>query len=232
MDKLVVAIKANQALTVPAVVLATALNKSEPNERISIQLDNVDLLKGANTAIELISGDSTSSGGEAAINKLRASYPSLRSKLVSYQKLVGYLSPSGKANPNLEQEDEWVQKVSNFESQNFKSIEPHLVELDSHLTLRSHIVGYFLSVADLVIWGVLRGNRAAANAVKNETYVNVTRWFKYIEEICPWTAEVMEKLNAQAKEKKVAGSKKGASYNIALKNTDKGVVTRFPPEPS
>jgi glutamyl-tRNA synthetase len=39
-------------------------------------------------------------------------------------------------------------------------------------------------------------------------------------------------MNAVAKEKKVAKSKEGASYDIALKNTENGVVTRFPPEPS
>lgn len=42
----------------------------------------------------------------------------------------------------------------------------------------------------------------------------------------------MESLNASAKEKKAAKAKEGASYDIALQNTDKGVVTRFPPEPS
>jgi glutamyl-tRNA synthetase len=93
-------------------------------------------------------------------------------------------------------------------------------------------VGYFLSVADLVIWGVLKGNRVAASAIQRGTYVNITRWFKYIEEMCPWTVGVMEELNAQAKQKRATKSKEGASYEIALKDTDKGVVTRFPPEPS
>lgn len=93
-------------------------------------------------------------------------------------------------------------------------------------------MGYFLSVADLVIWGVLKGNRVAASAIQRGTYVNITRWFKYIEEMCPWTVGVMEELNAQAKQKRATKSKEGASYEIALKDTDKGVVTRFPPEPS
>ena len=87
-------------------------------------------------------------------------------------------------------------------------------------------------MADLVIWGALRGNRVAINAIRKGTYVNVTRWFKYIEEICPWTAGLMEELNTQAREKKASKSKEGGSYEIALKDTDKGVVTRFPPEPS
>jgi glutamyl-tRNA synthetase len=34
------------------------------------------------------------------------------------------------------------------------------------------------------------------------------------------------------KAKKMAASKAGASYNMALQDVEKGVVTRFPPEPS
>lgn len=53
-----------------------------------------------------------------------------------------------------------------------------------------------------------------------------------MEELCPWTTAAIDSLTAAAKEKKSAKSKEGASYDIALKNTDGGVVTRFPPEPS
>ena len=60
----------------------------------------------------------------------------------------------------------------------------------------------------------------------------MTRWFKFLEELCPWATSSVEALNAAAKEKKSAKSKAGASYDIDLKNTENGVVTRFPPEPS
>lgn len=60
----------------------------------------------------------------------------------------------------------------------------------------------------------------------------MTRWFTFLEELCPWAITALEALNASAKEKKAAKAKEGASYDIALLNTDKGVVTRFPPEPS
>jgi glutamyl-tRNA synthetase len=215
MGKLSVAVRAIQAVTVPSVILTTVVNESHLGERITVQLEDVeDLETGKEAVVELTIGDhSPVRGGKAVIQELLTSYPSLRGK-----------------QPELE--DEWVKKVSNFESLDFKVLEPHLLELDSHLTLRSHIVGYFLSVADLVIWGVLRGNRVAVAAIKKGTYVNVTRWFKYVEETCPLTVRVMEELNAQAKEKKASKSKEGASYDIALKDTEKGVVTRFPPEPS
>ncbi len=61
---------------------------------------------------------------------------------------------------------------------------------------------------------------------------NVTRWFKYIEESNMWITKVINEANAQAQAKKVAKSSEGASYDISLAETENGVVTRFPPEPS
>ena len=53
-----------------------------------------------------------------------------------------------------------------------------------------------------------------------------------MEELCPWASSAVESLNAASKEKKAAKSKAGGNYDIALLNTEHGVVTRFPPEPS
>ena len=114
----------------------------------------------------------------------------------------------------------------------FKAVEGPLLELDAHLTLRSYIIGYTLTVADLCVWGALRGNKIAYAAVKKGNIVNVSRWFRFVEEANPWIATALQSLNAQAQEKKTAKSKEGASYDIALPDTAKGVVTRFPPEPS
>ena len=107
-----------------------------------------------------------------------------------------------------------------------------MLELDSHLTLRSYVAGYNLTVADLAIWGAVRGNKIANAALKKGAMLNVLRWFKYIDESNPWIGEAVQALNVQAQEKKAAKSKEGGSYDIALPDTDKGVVTRFPPEPS
>lgn len=107
-----------------------------------------------------------------------------------------------------------------------------MLELDSHLTLRSHVVGYRLTVADLAVWGALRGNKVAYAAIKKGAMLNVSRWFMYIEETNSWIADAVHALNAHAQEKKSAMSKAGGSYDIALPDTEKGVVTRFPPEPS
>jgi len=114
----------------------------------------------------------------------------------------------------------------------FKSVEGPLHELDAHLTLRSYVVGYDLTVADLSVWGAIRGNKVAFAAVKKGSMLNVSRWFKFIEETNSWIAAAIQSANAQAAAKKATKSSEGASYDIALPDTDKGVITRFPPEPS
>lgn len=111
-------------------------------------------------------------------------------------------------------------------------MEGPLHELDAHLTLRSYIVGYTLTIADLSIWGAIRGNKVAYAAVKKGNMLNISRWFKFTEETNPWIAAAVQAANAQAQAKKATKSSEGASYDIALPDTDKGVVTRFPPEPS
>ena len=114
----------------------------------------------------------------------------------------------------------------------FKALDPILQRIDTHLLLRSFIVGYSLSTPDIAIWGALRGNRVAVAALKKGSLVNFTRWYRFLEELCPWTNGAVESMSAAAKEKKNAKAKEGANYDIALKGTENGVVTRFPPEPS
>ena len=107
-----------------------------------------------------------------------------------------------------------------------------MLELDAHLTLRSYLVGYRLTAADLSVWGAVRGNTIAAAAVKKGSMVNISRWFTFVEESNPWIAGAVQSANAQAQAKKMAKSKAGASYDIGLPDVESGVVTRFPPEPS
>lgn len=88
-----------------------------------------------------------------------------------------------------------------------------------------------MTLADMVVWGTLRANKVAVANIKKASN-NVRRWFTYIEAAYPWVADGVAELNASAQKKKAAASAAGGSYNIGLQNTDKGVVTRFPPEPS
>jgi len=125
-----------------------------------------------------------------------------------------------------------LERTVSLHPTDFKSVEGPLHELDAHLTLRSYVVGYDLTVADLSVWGAIRGNKVAFAAVKKGSMLNVSRWFKFIEETNSWIAAAIQSANAQAAAKKATKSSEGASYDIALPDTDKGVITRFPPEPS
>lgn len=111
----------------------------------------------------------------------------------------------------------WISQLEPFEALDFKVIDPILQRLDAHLLLRSFVTGYSLSTPDIAIWGAIRGNRVAAAAIKKGSLVNLTRWYKFVEELCPWATVAVDLLNAAAREKKITKAKEGASYDIALK---------------
>ncbi|KAI0599244.1 glutamyl-tRNA synthetase [Biscogniauxia sp. FL1348] len=114
----------------------------------------------------------------------------------------------------------------------FKSIEPHLNRLEKHLTLRTYLAGYTLSELDSKIWVAIKSNRVAVSFVRKGSYANLHRWFTYIEQAHPEIQTEVKAADSARKAKVQAASRAGASYNLALQETDKGVVTRFLPEPS
>lgn len=117
-------------------------------------------------------------------------------------------------------------------SGDFKSIDAHLRALDKHLTLRSYLGGYSLSEADTKVWLALRSNKAAFGFVRKGSLPNLTRWFTFVEVNHPEIQADVKTADAARHAKLVAASKAGASYNISLPDAEKGVVTRFLPEPS
>lgn len=106
----------------------------------------------------------------------------------------------------------------------FKSLEPLALQLEKYLTLRTYLDGYDLSDTDRKVWTALRSNKVAMGSVRKGTFASVARWFNYIETTHP---ELKEEAPGAKK-----ANKGGANYNIGLSNTENGVVTRFPPEPS
>jgi hypothetical protein len=126
---------------------------------------------------------------------------------------------------------EWQTRADSLKPLNLKQIEPSLLELDAHLTLRSHIVGYTLTDADTTVWSTLRGNRVANAYIKQGLMPSLCRWFKYIEEVYPQSVVVVPAAGAKEKNE---GKNSDANYDIGLQDVGdgSGIVTRFPPEPS
>lgn len=125
-----------------------------------------------------------------------------------------------------------LETVASSLNGDFRSIEPHLHSVDKHLTLRTYLDGYALGPIDTKAWQSLRGNKAAMGFIRKNTLGNLTRWFTYIEQTHPEIQEEVKAAEAASKAKTAAASKAGANYNLALQDADKGVVTRFLPEPS
>ena len=122
--------------------------------------------------------------------------------------------------------------TTSLEATNRNELEKPLLELEKFLTLRTYLSGHSLGPSEKKLWTVLRTNRVANGLVRQGVYTNVTRWFLYIEVAHPEIQDEIRAVQAAEKDKKAAASKAGASYNIGLKDTENGVVTRFPPEPS
>ncbi|PKY00598.1 glutamyl-tRNA synthetase [Aspergillus campestris IBT 28561] len=126
--------------------------------------------------------------------------------------------------------NEWVQRSITLSVSDFNSLKQPMHELDSHLILRSYIVGHSLTLADILIWASLHSNKATSSLRKTST--NITRWYTFIEHTNPWLETTISDLTRTARRHKAAASAAGASYNIGLKHTANRIVTRFPPEPS
>ncbi len=133
---------------------------------------------------------------------------------------------------NLDHVKEWQDRATQLTPLNLKQIEKPLAELDAHLTLRTHIVGYGLTEADTTVWRTLRENRVAHAYIKQGLMVNLSRWFRYIEEAYPETSLPTQPVKKAKGDDSKNEKDEFASYDIGLQDTEHGVVTRFPPEPS
>lgn len=147
--------------------------------------------------------------------------------------------------PNVEESKEWISFAdSELTIKDFKKLAVSLEKLDAQLNFRSFITGYKPSVADVAVWGALRSNGMVGSIIKNTVYINVSRWYLFLESDRKFHGiiELFTKATAELKKQgkaaatAAAGGKKEthkANFDIDLQDAIDGqVVTRFPPEPS
>lgn len=124
---------------------------------------------------------------------------------------------------NNNMDDQLLKLRAGLAPRDFKTIVPVLHRLDKYLTLRTYLGGYELTTADTALWSTLYSNKVALGLIRRRAFVNIARWFTYLETTHP---ELLSEAKGTAIEPE------GNRYNIKLQDTDKGVITRFPPEPS
>ncbi|KAI9824617.1 MAG: hypothetical protein M1832_001707 [Thelocarpon impressellum] len=217
MATLSVAVRANFALLLPSLALAYWINSREGAPAIAVKFEDVDTLPQSKAVVAFTGGTGKAVHDDAVITAVvRAFWTIPMDKQDHLEEWIGRVFRNGR---------------SNLVAQEFKLLDRAMGELDAHLVLRSCIVGYSLTVIDLVVWGALRGNKLASTALAGRKD-NVKRWFDFVETTNPFLQAVVADLGAVAKQKRAIASAAGASYEIRLENTENGVVTRFPPEPS
>lgn len=76
-----IASKANQATTLPVLLVASLVNESNPKEAIILKFEEVELLRSSDSAVELIVGDgSPIHGSSNCLDKLIQEYSFLSGK--------------------------------------------------------------------------------------------------------------------------------------------------------
>ncbi|KAI9337989.1 tRNA synthetases class I, catalytic domain-containing protein [Obelidium mucronatum] len=189
-----------------------------------------ETLQGTETS--QISGPSTP-GGKTADLKLAGTYPVLRyiSRVSpDYAQALG-VTDAVKSS----QIDYWLDfsKDNLGSDAGFKPLAVAFSTLNSHLKMRSFLVGYNVTLADIACWGALKANPVFVTRVKgtdNELGTYLTRWFNHVDSLNFATLAVSE-FQKQAVASKPKGDQ--GSFDIGLKDAEMGkVVTRFPPEPS
>lgn len=82
MSTINIASKANQAITLPAVLVAQYAEESDPNNSITLNFEEIETLKsGDHAAVELVVGGGDSTYGfEPVISGLIQTYPLLQEK--------------------------------------------------------------------------------------------------------------------------------------------------------
>ncbi|KAL4799888.1 hypothetical protein BDV19DRAFT_399541 [Aspergillus venezuelensis] len=206
-----IAQKANAALTLPVFLAGTYATQHRVQVNTVFQITNS--ARSFDGAAELITIE-----GDKLVDTAVLPY------------ILQLLGSSGQGQGRQSEVEEWLDRLWQLTASDFKALDTPIKELESHLTLRSYIVGHAVTLADIAIWGALRGNRVIVGLRRKSQ--NINRWFSFIESAYPWLPEAVAAFQVQARQNKAAAKPKGANYNIDLENTRNGIVCRFLPEPS
>eukprot|EP00803_Ostreobium_quekettii_P001629 evm.model.scf_402.2 EVM.evm.TU.scf_402.2 scf_402:7076-15125(+) len=165
--------------------------------------------------------------------------------------LLRYLAGSGSVTALLGgdpltvcQVDQWLEYSSNVV--NSACLETVLRRLDDFLALRTYFVGSALSLADICLWGQLKGVVQWQKLRGNGSFVHLARWFDFLSILPALSAVEAEwgktrkpgtnteqKKGKSAEESSTLSAPGAASPTVTLPGAEMGkVVTRFPPEPS
>lgn len=203
-------------------LIAAEFVKAESDVSIDIQyVDEKSAAAGSPDASAAFTVDDKVTAGEKDVLQILASLaPSLAASAKDSAKWADFA----------------LDKLAN---KNFKALAADLETLDAHLNFRSFIIGHAVTLADIAVWGVLRANAVMGSVIKNEVYINISRWYNFMAvdtkfDVADKTTKAINEVRKGAKASK--GEKKEshkASFAIDLPNAKMGeVVTRFPPEPS
>lgn len=206
-----------------SLIAAEFINRSHGEGKIDLQVVDQKTVDSAdaNSASRLTTSDGKEIKGEAdVIRELGKLFPDDIKEVSKSQEFI----------------DTAQNKMS---IKNFKELATHLEKLDAHLNFRSFMLFHKCTAADIAVWGVLRANALMGSIIKNEVYVNVSRWYNFLAADKRFDAAIQNFTKALAELKKSEKLSKGkkeshkANFEIDLPNAEIGkVVTRFPPEPS
>ncbi|PNS14691.1 hypothetical protein CAC42_1713 [Sphaceloma murrayae] len=211
MASLVVASQASTGKILPALLAAAFINHHRCGDRIDIDYAASEQLDERGSVVCFRSSDGRESLDDASLTELA-------------------IRGAG-SNPALQRDvKEWLERSRSFENTTFKTAQQPLGELDRHLTLRTYISGYRLTLADVYVYAAIRSNRFATAGLSGWT--NVPRWFSLLESTQSWISEVRSGLNTSINRAKANQEESASMTALAARMVEGPVVTRFPPEPS
>uniref|UniRef100_A0A8C9VU88 Bifunctional glutamate/proline--tRNA ligase n=1 Tax=Scleropages formosus TaxID=113540 RepID=A0A8C9VU88_SCLFO len=115
------------------------------------------------------------------------------------------------------------------------SLTPALEDLDKALALRTFLVGYTVTLADLSVWAALKGHGWPAILDKSGPFPHIHRWFSFLSSQAPFNS-VGSKMcsgNTAPNSSVPRDKKQDVGKFVELPGAEMGkVIVRFPPEAS